>query len=65
MEEIILKSTYQQLSVSPQLLQDAEAFEFRELGDMQAIVVEQDVDNAVAIHAVKAIEMHRGKVHAH
>ena len=53
------------MSVVPQFLKYAEAFEFRELGNVQAIIVEQDVDDAVAICAVKAVEMHRGEVHAH
>ena len=65
MEEIILKSTYQQSLVGPQFLQDAEAFEFWELGNVELIVVKQDVDDSVAIRTVEAIEVHRGKVHSH
>ena len=52
-------------SVVPQFLKDAEAFEFRELGDVELIVVKQDVEDAVAIRVVEAIEMHGGEVHAH
>ena len=53
------------MSVVPQFLKYAEAFEFRELGNVQTIIMQQDVDDAVAIYAVEAVEMHRGEVHAH
>ena len=53
------------LSVVPQFLQDAEAFEFWELGNVELIVVKQDVDDTVAIRAVEAIEVHCGEVHSH
>ena len=53
------------ISVSPQFLQDAEALEFRELGNVQLIVVKEDVDDTVTIRVVEAIEVHCGEVHAH
>jgi len=53
------------LSVVPQFLKHAEAFEFWELGNVELIVVKQDVDDTVAIRAVEAIEVHCGEVHSH
>lgn len=64
MEEVIL-IIYKQSSIGPQFLQDTEAFEFWELGDVQLIVVKEDVEDAVAVCAVKTIEMHCGEIHAH
>ena len=53
------------VSIGPKFLQDAEALEFRELGDVEAVVTKQDVNNAVTIRAVQAVEVHCGKVHSH
>ena len=53
------------VSIGPKFLQDAEALEFRELGDVEAVVTKQDVNNAVTIRAVQAVEVHRREVHSH
>ena len=52
-------------SVCPKLLKDGKALEFRDLGDVEAVVMEQDAGDAVAVRAAEAIEVHRGEVHAH
>ena len=53
------------VSIGPQFLQDAEALEFRKLGNVETVVAKQNVNNTVTVHAVQAVEVHRREVHSH
>ena len=48
-----------------QLLQNGEGTEFWELGNVKAIVLDDEFQDAVAVGTTHAEKMHREEVHAH
>ena len=48
-----------------ELLKDLEGAELGEVGEVEAVVGEQDFEDSGSLQTVQAEKVHRGKVHAH